>query len=77
MKAPMKVLVNDLFRTGAMVFGVLAAFSFAAGIWRFWVCYNSVVTYVPTEKCVAILTLFLSLAVIFAVAAVLLGRGGR
>ena len=69
--------MKDLFRTGAMVFGVLAAFSFAAGIWRVWVCYDPAVTYVPTEKCVAIPTLFFCLVVIFAVAAVLLGRGGR
>ena len=67
----------DLFRTGAKGFGMLAAFSFAAGIWSFWNCYGPVVTYVPTEKCVAILTLFLGLAVILAVAGVLLGRGGR
>ena len=69
--------MKDLFRTGARGFGVLAALSFAVGIWRFWVCYDPAVTYMSTGKCVAVLTLFLGLAVIFAVTAVLLGRGGR
>ena len=80
MKVLMKALValvNDVFRIGAKVFGVLAALSVAAGIWRFWVCDDPSVTYVSTGRCVAILTLFLGLAAIFAVTAVLLGRGGR
>ena len=69
--------MNHLFRTGAKGFGMLAAFFCAASIWRSWVCYGPAVTYAPTEKCVAILGLFFGLAAICAVAAVLLGRGGR
>ena len=69
--------MKDLFRTGVNGFGMLAAFSFAVSIWRSWLCYDPAVTYMSTGKCVAVLTLFLGLAVIFAVTAVLLGRGGR
>ena len=77
MKGWIKALVNDLFRFVAMGFGVLTALFVAAGIWRSWVCYDSSVTDLLTEMCVAILMLFLGLAVMFAVVAVLLGRGGR
>lgn len=76
-KAQIKALVNDLLRFAAMGFGVLAALFVAASIWRAWVCYDSSVTDLLTERCVAILMLFPGLAVIFAVVAVLLGRAGR
>ena len=69
--------MDDLFRTGAKGFGVLAALFCAAGIWRSWACYGPAVADAPTGNCVTTLMLFLGLAAICAAAAVLLVRGGR